>query len=320
MEAIYPTTASPIKEVHQYEVVTPPETEAGVYSYVQVHGHQHQGVKELKYLYEDASSLAPTPQQERHQKSPDLARKVYEKPAKPQKAANVFIQEDQLLQETTNSYHRDIVATTDTDSYVFMQPKLPPSPRRSVTVPQELSGLSELSIDDISELNQSKAQLWLLNQMQKLVQKKIGIHSSEEGKQPSFHEAIGNQGMYGLQMRIDQHPNLPHARSTEAHDAQIPPLPPRAHHQQWSREKYRDKRTNLAVQKSPVHQVAAGIHPQADLYGTRLKPQPSGTCNNELLLLLVKMSFPEYFTIMLVWYYSYSDCNCVTNAKKKHYR
>ena len=286
MEAIFPTTGLPIiEEVHQYEVVTPPESEAGMYTYVQVQGHQHQGVKELKYLYEDASSLAPTPQQEQHRKSPDLARKDYGKPTKPKKAAKVLGREDHLLQETTDTHHHDIVGTTGADTYVVMQPKLSLSPRRSVTVPQELSGLSELSIDDISELNQSKAQLWLLNQMQKLVQKQIGVHSNEEGKQPLFDEATENQGMHGLQMRINQHPNLPHARSTEAHDAQIPPLPPRPHqHQQWSREKYRDEHTNLAVQKSPVHQVGSGIHPQADLYGTRLKPQPSGKCNNELLL------------------------------------
>ena len=286
MEAIFPTTGLPIiEEVHQYEVVTPPESEAGMYTYVQVHGHQPQGVKELKYLYEDASSLAPTPQQERHRKSPDLARKDYGKPTKPQKAAKVFVREDQLLQETTDTHHHDIVGTTGADSYVVMQPKLPLSPRRSVTVPQELSGLSELSIDDISELDQSKAQLWLLNQMQKLVQKQIGVHSSEEGKQPSFDEATENQGIHGLQMHINQHPNLPHARSIEAHDAQVPPLPPRPHqHQQWSREKYRDEHTNLALQKSPVHQMGFGIHPQADLHGARLKPQPSGKCNNELLL------------------------------------
>ena len=83
-------------------------------------------------------------------------------------------------------------------------------------------------------------------------------------------------------MHINQHPNLPHA---EAHDAQVPPLPPRPHqHHQWSRVKYRDEHTNLALQKSPVHQMGFGIHPQADLHGARLKPQPSGKCNNQLLL------------------------------------
>jgi hypothetical protein len=292
MEAIYPTTVSPIEQPHQYEVVTSPESEAGMYSYVQV--HQHQGVQELKYLYEDASSLAPTPQQKRQdviiRKSPILARKNYEKPAKPQKAAKAFIREDQF-QETVDSYHRDIDAATGPDNYVVMHPKLPPSPRRNVTVPQELSGLSELSIDDISELNQSKAQLWLLNQMQKLVQKKIeGIHPSEtpmEGKRPSFDEAQGNQGMYGLQMLIDQHPNLPYAQSIEAHNAQGPPVPPRAHQQQhWSREMYGgDRRTNLAIQRSPIHQVAGGIH--HDLYGTRLKPQSSGKYNNYVIILCI---------------------------------
>ena len=65
MEAIYPTTPSPIEEFHQYEVITPPDNEVGMYSYVQVQGHQCQGVRELKYLYEDASSLAPKPEKKR---------------------------------------------------------------------------------------------------------------------------------------------------------------------------------------------------------------------------------------------------------------
>ena len=85
-------------------------------------------------------------------------------------AKNPLVHEDQ--QETVVSHYSDnIIVTTGmyTDNYVAMHPRLPPSPQRNVTVPQELSALSELSIDDISELSQSNAQLWLLNQMQKLV-------------------------------------------------------------------------------------------------------------------------------------------------------
>ena len=289
MEAIYPTIVSPIEEHHQYEVIdSPAEDETGVYSYAQVRGYQHQGVKDLRVLYEDATSLAPTAQQKQQnviRKSPVLPRRG-EKPTKLQKATRAVVREDQL-QETTDSHYDDVISTTSTDAYVVMHPKLPPSPQRNVSVPQELSALSELSIDDISELSQSKAQLWLLNQMQKLVQKKIeGIHPSE-GKRSLFDEARGNQGDYGLHMFIDQHPNLPHAKSTANHDAQGPPVPPRAHrHLQRSREMYGDKHTNLVVQKSPIHQMATGIHP--DLYGARLKPQSSGKYNNKNI---VEMSF-----------------------------
>ena len=272
MEAIYPTTPSPIEEFHhQYEVITPPDNEVGMYSYVQVQGHQHQGVRALKYLYEDASSLAPKPEKKRrNEKSPVLPRKVYERPTM---AKNPFVHEDR--QETVVSHYSDnIIATTDTDNYVAMHPRLPPSPQRNVTVPQELSALSELSIDDISELSQNNVQLWLLNQMQKLVQKKIeGVHPGEttkEGKQTSSDEAKGYQEDYGLQMFIDQHPYLPLTKSTAAHDTQGPPVPPRTHHR--SRAMYDDRHTNLGVQKSPVHQMATGFPP--DLYGTRLKPQP----------------------------------------------
>lgn len=291
MEAIYPTTASPIEEYHKYEDITSPtEGETGVYSYARVHGYQHQGVKDLRVFYEDATSLAPTSQQKQQnviRKSPVLGRRGYENPTKPQKATRAVVHEDQLLQETTDSYYDDIIATTSTDAYVVMHPKLPPSPQRNVTVPQELSALSELSIDDISELSQSKAQLWLLNQMQKLVQKKIKGIQPSEGKRPSIDEARENQGDHGLHMLIDQHPNLPYTKSTADHDAQGPPVPPRNRthrHLQQSREMYGDKQTNLAVQKSPVHQMAAGIHP--DLYGARLKPQSSGKhniyCGDEL--------------------------------------
>ena len=245
-----------------------------------MHGYQHQSVKDLRVRYEDATSLAPTSQQNQQnviRKSPVLARRG-EKPTKPQKATRAVVHEDQL-QETTDSYYDDVIATTNTDAYVVMHPKLPPSPQRNVTVPQELSALSELSIDNISELSQSKAQLWLLNQMQKLVQKKIEGIQPSEGKQPSIDEARENQGDYGLHMLIDQHPNLPHIKSTADHDVQGPPVPPRGHqHLQRSREIYGDKHTNLAVQKSPVHQMATGIHP--DLYGARLKPQSSGKHNN----------------------------------------
>lgn len=52
------------------------------------------------------------------------------------------------------------------------------SPRRSVTVPKELSALAEISVEDLSNMNPNEAQLWMLNQMQKLVEKFAGVYES----------------------------------------------------------------------------------------------------------------------------------------------
>lgn len=171
MEAIYPTSAAPIDECHQYEIVTPPE---GEYSYAQVRGYHQQGVKELKALYEepDIKPLVPTPQQthQPREKSPLFPRK--RKPTEP----SAVVHEDQ-----------ETKSMTGTDMYEVMLPRLPRSPQRNVPVPPKLSHSSELPTHDLS-LSQSEVQLWNLNQLQKLVLREEGVSPSEAtkgGKQSS---------------------------------------------------------------------------------------------------------------------------------------
>jgi hypothetical protein len=57
-------------------------------------------------------------------------------------------------------------------------PQQAKGPERSVTVPRKLSALAEISVDDLSGMNPNEAQLWMLNQMQKLVEKFAGVYEA----------------------------------------------------------------------------------------------------------------------------------------------
>ena len=79
----------------------------------------------------------------------------------------------------------DATASTEPiEEYMDMSEENPPlqakSPQRSVTVHKELSALAETSNEDLSSMNPNEAQLWMLNQMQKLVEKFADISTIVE--------------------------------------------------------------------------------------------------------------------------------------------
>ena len=203
-------------EVNQYEPVTPiPESET--YSYPRVsrserHLQTQSQVLDIKSLYDDPDASftiqAQLPSQNQTKdKSPThsahpsraKARRTRSKsPSKPPTERVVPVNQTTVppaspfqrvhLTVSDDKEPYDVVdATASTDSepieeYVDMDEENPPqqakSPRRSVTVPKELSALAETSIEDLPNMNPSEAQLWMLNQMQKLVEKFAGIYET----------------------------------------------------------------------------------------------------------------------------------------------
>ena len=117
----------------------------------------------------------------------------------------------------------DATASTEsTGEYEDMNQENPPlqakSPRRSVTVPKELSALAETSIEDLSNMNPSEAQLWMLNQMQKLVEKFAGIYEST-AVGPLPKETKSNRGKVLPAQAEGVYENL----------QSLPPVPPRTY-------------------------------------------------------------------------------------------
>ena len=110
------------------------------------------------------------------------------------------------------------------------------TPERSVTVPKELSALAEISVDDLSGMNPNEAQLWMLNQMQKLVEKFAGVYGAT-AVGPLTKEIKSNRGKL-----------LPAQTEDVYEDAQsTPPVPPRTY--SYSVEKTYQEESDLSTRK-----------------------------------------------------------------------
>ena len=113
-------------------------------------------------------------------------------------------------------------------------PKSPEAcPRKSTSVPKELSALSEITVEDIpsSNLSQKEAQLWTLNQMQKLVQKLEGMYEqiavgtvTQIGQQEKATPSATVQDIDEIYDEVDDIYRVP-IRGLQFY----PPVPPRTH-------------------------------------------------------------------------------------------
>ena len=59
----------------------------------------------------------------------------------------------------------------DDDSYIEITASIPSTPKRSATIPKKLESVTEISLENLSNLGPKQAQLWMLLNMQKMVQK-----------------------------------------------------------------------------------------------------------------------------------------------------
>lgn len=95
---------------------------------------------------------------------------------------------------------------------------MPSQIKKSVTVPKGLSTLAELSIEDPPSMDPGEAQLWLLNQMQKLVEKFAGIYESTSVG-PLPENIHGKAQLREIEEIYDEVQDEPSA----------PPIPPRTY-------------------------------------------------------------------------------------------
>ena len=146
-----------------------------------------------------------------------------------------------------------------------LQEKCPPlsSVKKSVTIPRDLSSFSELSLENISSLTPGEVQIWMLLQMQKMVQKMEDVYETTPealtprlaAKQPvppppqavkddsAHHQTTQRQVFYA---NMD---DLEEALS----DAPPPPLPPRTYKCQTSVEgEELEKGAHEYYQQKPV--------------------------------------------------------------------
>ena len=241
----------------QYEPVTPiPEGE--MYSYARMsrseRHHQAQERKDLKSLYEDPDAPitiqvhAPNQSQpDAKGKPPQNIRQAKNKRAHSKSPVNVpssaikqlvpenktptispatspqHVPHAEILSGDKGTYDDvDATAGLGVEEYEDMSQQNPPlqpkTPERSVTVPRELSALAEISVDDLSGMNPNEAQLWMLNQMQKLVEKFAGVYGATVVG-PLTKEIKSNRGKL-----------LPAQTEDIYEDAQsTPPIPPRTY-------------------------------------------------------------------------------------------
>lgn len=164
------------------------------------------------------------------------------------------------------------------------------SPRRSITVPMELSKLAEMSAENLSIMNPNEAQLWLLNQMQKLVEKFAG----------AYHESTAA----GYLPKSNKGKLLPAQEGEETYEdaTSVPPIPPRTYSCTVQKTQYQMEESDAsgrkisrqsksvrhvdagtkspaATGKSPYHQAKAVHHDQP-----LLKPQPPSSSKSDMIL------------------------------------
>ena len=72
----------------------------------------------------------------------------------------------------------------DSGTCTYEKVRSPPRPRKSETVPKNLESFSEISLEDLSNLNSNEVQLWTLLQMQKMVRKMENIYDTTEAVRP----------------------------------------------------------------------------------------------------------------------------------------
>ena len=162
------------------------------------------------------------------------------------------------------------------------------SPRRSVTFPSELSALAEISIEDLSNLDPDEAQLWMLNQMQKLVQNFAGIYESTAvGPLPK-----SNRGkVLPLQDVKEVYNNVqleqPHQKESPTASRKITRQTKTAYVASTSSTSSK----LLAAERSPRHQSAA-----AYIHRPQIKPKPVSSGNLNLSSLLY---FSSPFSVTL---------------------
>ena len=77
----------------------------------------------------------------------------------------------------------------DDDSYIEIAASIPSTPKRNATIPKKLESVTEISLENLSNLGPKQAQLWMLLNMQKMVQKMEKMEEVYGSTQPLSSKA-----------------------------------------------------------------------------------------------------------------------------------
>ena len=201
MEAIQPGSSTAIRSPNAYETVSP-FTEDNRYSYT---SHELQP-PESAVIYDEPDITGIT---ESHGvlaqvQEPSRAEAEYDEPilmsptitnqtcSQPQKAEEKSDDDDYKMiysnipEELAHELEQE-------NSYIEIVQTDPPFPSRSATIPKELDSITEISLENLDNLDPKEVQLWMLLHMQKMVQKMEDVYgtstsqplSPRAGKRPT---------------------------------------------------------------------------------------------------------------------------------------
>lgn len=196
MEAIQPGSSTAIRSPNTYETVSP-FTEDNRYSYYTSHEPQP---PESAVIYDepDITGITESHGALAQVQEPPPAEAEYDEPilmsptttnqtcSQPQNAESHKEKSDDddykmiysnIPEELAHELERE-------DSYVEIVQTNPPAPSRNVTIPKEMDSITEISSENLDNLDPKEVQLWMLLQMQKMVQKMEDVYGTSQPMSP----------------------------------------------------------------------------------------------------------------------------------------
>ena len=123
---------------------------------------QPRPLQELGSYYYGSPAATPLPPLPEPKKVTRSSTKMYES-----KPTIKVEEEEQIRRDSMDSY----VSIDSTDIGTEKREDSPPPLQKSKSIPKKIDTLSEISLENVSNLNSNEVQLWVLLQMQKVVQK-----------------------------------------------------------------------------------------------------------------------------------------------------
>ena len=196
MEAIQPGSSTVVRSPNAYETVSP-FTEDNRYSYYTSHEPQP---PESAVIYDepDITGITESHRVLTQAQEPPPAEAEYDEPilmsptatnqtcSPTQKAESHKEKSDDddykmiysnIPEELAHELERE-------DSYVEIVHTDPPAPSRNATIPKEMDSITEISLESLHNLDPKEVQLWMLLQMQKMVQKMEDVYGTSQPMSP----------------------------------------------------------------------------------------------------------------------------------------
>ena len=234
MEAIEPGSSNSMGSptADSYEIVSP-SRQGDAYSYV-----QHTNLQEVQQsvIYDEPDTTRKTQANRQASDpsfpSPAVYDDVIQTSTQPQSHSTVKIfnpipsvtdsedEGDEVYEDLPDD--SDLYEAAES-SYTEMEAR--PTMQRSTTIPKTLESISEIALENLTNLDQKQAQLWMLLQMQKMVQRMEDVYEplkpsannqpkpepSISARSPAFHPSQETEEEYddniGFSLSDEQQPN-----------------------------------------------------------------------------------------------------------------